>query len=130
MNYVGVGVTLTAILLVVSTHGIVMVAGGSMSPALEVGDVCLYRREAKPRAGDVVVFTREDGSLVAHRAVSVGRRGEVRTKGDACEAADRDPVPANRVKGRVVWSTGMVREQVIGALSYATLRIQSHSVWR
>lgn len=130
MNSVVACLALAAVLFAGVTHGIVVVAGGSMSPALEVGDVCLYRRNAPARIGDIVLFERESGSRVVHRVVGVDRRGAVRTKGDACEAADRDRVPATRVIGRVVWSTGMVREHANGVLSYATLRIQSQSARR
>lgn len=87
----------------VATHGVVIVGGESMSPALRVGDVCIYRRRVDAGVGDIVVYRRRDGARVVHRVVTVGPRGELRTKGDASGAADREPVPASRVAGPVVW---------------------------
>ncbi len=85
------------------THGAVVVAGGSMEPTLGIGDVCVYRRSSSVRPGQVVVFEREpDGGLVVHRAMTVGLRGEVRTKGDANDAADRELLAPDRVRGPVV----------------------------
>ncbi len=85
-----------------ATHGFVLVSGESMSPALRMGDVCVYRRNAPVEVGDVVVYRRADGARVVHRVIGVGQRGELRTKGDASTLADRDVVPAHDVAGPVI----------------------------
>lgn len=97
-----IALPVAALVLACATHGAVIVAGGSMEPTLSPGDVCIYRRTASVRPGQMVVFEREDGAgLVVHRAVTVGLRGEVRSKGDANESVDRDLVAREYVKGPV-----------------------------
>lgn len=93
---------LAALAFIVATHGAVVVTGGSMEPTLSAGDLCIYRRTASVRPGQVVVFEREGAGLVVHRAVTVGLRGEVRSKGDANESADRELVAPERVCGPVM----------------------------
>lgn len=85
-----------------ATHGVILVAGESMSPALRMGDVCVYRRGAAVDVGDIVVYRRGDGARVVHRVIGVGQRGELRTKGDASVIADQEPVPARDVAGPVI----------------------------
>jgi len=84
------------------THGIVVVTGGSMEPALSAGDVCVYRRSADVRPGQMLVFEREGAGLIVHRAVTVGLHGEVRTKGDANETPDSELVSRESVRGPVM----------------------------
>lgn len=72
-----------------------------MEPALKAGDVCVYRRSADVRPGQMVVFEREGAGLVVHRAVTVGLHGEVRSKGDANATADREVVPRDQLRGPV-----------------------------
>ena len=92
-----------ALALLFATHGAVVVTGGSMEPTLSPGDVCVYRKTRDVRAGQVMVFEREAGQgLVVHRAVTVGLRGEVRSRGDANEVSDPGVVAAERVRGPVV----------------------------
>lgn len=89
--------------LLVASHGAVVVTGASMEPNISPGDVCLYRRTHAVEPGQVIVYERERGhGLVVHRAVTVGLRGEVRTRGDANEVSDPDPVAAQDVRGRVL----------------------------
>jgi signal peptidase len=84
------------------THGFVYVEGASMQPALTPGDLLVYRRH-QPRLehGELVVFEHE-GSLVVHRVVGVFRDGSLRTKGDANERLDADPIAEDAVRGEVV----------------------------
>jgi signal peptidase I len=91
-----------ALVMACVTHGVVVVTGGSMEPTLKAGDVCVYRRSADVRPGQMVVFEREGAGLVVHRAVTVGLRGEVRSKGDANETADRELVSSERLRGPVM----------------------------
>lgn len=94
--FVGVSVALLM-------YGAVVVTGASMEPTLVPGDVCVYRRTSTVRSGEIVVFEREGGGgLVVHRAVAVGSRGEVRSKGDANKVADREIVVSEQVRGLVV----------------------------
>ncbi len=61
------------------------VASGSMSPALDVGDV-VYVTAGDPEVGDIVVLSL-DGQLITHRIVSV-ENGDFVTKGDANDEPD------------------------------------------
>ncbi len=89
--------------LLVASHGVVIVTGASMEPTLSRGDLCLYRRTRVIEPGQVLVFEREDGQgLVVHRAVTVGLRGEIRSRGDANDTNDPDLIAAGQVRGRVL----------------------------
>jgi signal peptidase I len=82
-------------------HGVLYVEGGSMQPALDAGDVIVYRRYgAAPRAGELVVFEHR-GGLVVHRVAAVMRDGRLRTRGDANSSLDGEPVDADSVRGTV-----------------------------
>jgi hypothetical protein len=81
------------------------IRGSSMVPALVDGDEVLVEPlRAPPRPGDVVVFRRREGGLVAHRVVSVDE-GEVRTWGDAC----RDPDPTKLARAVLFRATRLRR---------------------
>jgi len=88
---------------------LVTVMSGSMAPAYRT-DAVLAVAPVDPadvREGDVIAFeTEADRPLVTHRVVAVEREtGGLNfvTKGDANEEADRDPVAATAVRGRVVF---------------------------
>ncbi|MGB9955314.1 signal peptidase I [Haloferax prahovense] len=89
------------------------VLSGSMSPTFDAGDVVVVRDvpPADISEGDIITY-REAGSAitdertdrVTHRVVAVDRSGDspvFRTKGDANEDVDSDPVAADRVVGSV-----------------------------
>lgn len=99
------GVTAGVLWLVVAlTHGVAIVGGGSMRPALHSGDVVVYRRGAQGVAvGDLVVFTHPAWSGgVVHRVVTIARDGSLMTRGDANATEDSEPVSRDRVKGITV----------------------------
>jgi hypothetical protein len=74
----------------------------------------------------MVVFEREGAGLVVHRAVTVGLRGEVRSKGDANETADRELVSPERLRGPVMLAlpTGRLDASLTrcGVLHFSTNR--------
>lgn len=75
-----------------------------MEPALHAGDVIVYRRTGAVLAqGDLVVFEHRD-SLVVHRVAGVLRGGALRTRGDANDVVDAEPVPASAVRGEVAFT--------------------------
>ncbi|WP_396613719.1 signal peptidase I (plasmid) [Haloferax sp. S1W] len=89
------------------------VLSGSMSPTIDAGDVVVVRDVAPETVskGDIITY-RESGSSitdertdrVTHRVVAVDRSGDTpvfRTKGDANEEVDADPVRANELVGKV-----------------------------
>lgn len=82
------------------------VATGSMEPNISVGDmvICAQAGGEDLEVGDVMVFYR-DGEIVVHRIVGIAEEttGPVyTTRGDANNADDADPVPAEDVIGRVI----------------------------
>jgi signal peptidase I len=83
---------------------LVVVAGTSMSPALDPGDRLLVLR-LRPRVGDVVAVARE-GRTIVKRVAAVD--GDVLTLlGDNAEASTDSrafgPVPRSSVLGRAVY---------------------------
>lgn len=86
------------------------VASGSMEPEMPVGSLVLVRKTepADLKTGDIIVFAspRKDGENVTHRVTANDpERKQLTTKGDANESQDPEPVPYDRVVGRVVWHT-------------------------
>lgn len=78
----------------------VTVLSGSMEPTFSPGDLLLLHRQAEYQPGDILTFW-DQGSLTTHRAISSTPQGFV-TQGDYNNAPDPDPVPPERVVGRVV----------------------------
>lgn len=61
----------------------VPVTGSSMVPFLHNGDLVYLDRPKRLRRGDVVLFTREDGSYILHRVWKTCRDGRFSMVGDA-----------------------------------------------
>jgi signal peptidase len=82
-----------------------VVISGSMSPAVEAGDVVVTSPvpENRMRPGLVIRFhdPRRPGRYVLHRVVRVAEDGRLVTKGDANLVTDVAPVPKGTVTG--VW---------------------------
>src|SRR4051794_25137690 len=86
------------------------VRSGSMTPAIETGDVAVTKpiSPLTPRAGDTVSFVDPEGTgrLSSHGVQSVGAGGsEVAfvTRGDANPSTERGRVPAGGSIGEVVF---------------------------
>lgn len=79
---------------------VAVVASGSMEPALSVDDMILNRAQKQYQVGDIITFAK-GASLTTHRIVAITEEG-YRTRGDANNAADPDPVAPRQVVGRVV----------------------------
>ncbi|PZR53757.1 signal peptidase I [Xylanimonas oleitrophica] len=79
----------------------------SMEPRYPVGTLVVVRPTDDVRTGDVITYQLRSGEahVVTHRVVAVGATttGEPRyvTRGDANEAADREPVRPVQVRGEV-----------------------------
>ena len=108
---------------------LVRVAGESMHPALHRADVCLIRRGASIRRGDVVLYRAPGHRLaVLHRVIGRTAEGYV-THGDANPIADFDPLPPGAVRGRLiaVLPVGALLERWRGESGGATLHNQSQT---
>ena len=105
----GLAAALVSQLLGRTGHGLVVIAGGSMTPALPLGSLVVVEPVSDPatlRAGDVVTIrTEPDRAPVTHRIVRVVQHdGSVwlELRGDANAAADPVIFPASAVLGRAV----------------------------
>jgi signal peptidase len=102
----------------------VVVLSGSMSPAIEPGDILVERKIAPrdARIGDVITFREPAGErrLLTHRVRSVRARGErvtIVTKGDANNSVERFVVAAGDEVGTPAWR--------IPALGYVTTFVRT-----
>lgn len=125
---------LTALLLLVALAALMLVpallgydryviTGGSMGGALPRGSIAYEKRVAVGglRVGDVITYTPPGhGARVTHRIVSIGRDGQMRTKGDVNRVAD--PWGRFRLTGA---DQGVVRFHVpLAGYAYAALGIR------
>lgn len=84
-----------------------VVLSGSMSPAMEPGDIAVITQvdSSDVKVGDVIAYERNGNpqSLATHRVIEVIPNGGLsfRTKGDANEDPDQHLVEASSVVGRV-----------------------------
>lgn len=111
---------------------VVRVAGESMHPALHTADVCLVRRRARVRTGDIILYA-EPGyaSAVLHRVTGRASDGYV-TRGDANPVPDFRHLAPGYVCGRViaVIPVGALLERWRGTGGGATLHNQSQTARR
>ena len=102
--FVGFG----AVLIVLSTFsnvlGVFTALGGSMSPAINLGDMIITSgvNPADIKVGDIITF-KESTSIVTHRVVGITSIGFL-TRGDANNAADASTVAASQIIGKVNFS--------------------------
>lgn len=83
-----------------------VVVSGSMEPAIQTGSLCIYNTSASygdVKEGDVIVFTRQDGIQICHRALSISPAG-IETKGDANKNSDGISTTENNFNG-ILWMT-------------------------
>jgi signal peptidase len=85
-----------------------IIASGSMTPTMEVGDVAIVvsTDTNKIQAGDIIQYQKE-GEMTLHRVIEIHETpaGKIFiTKGDANTAPDSDPVYPNQIKGKLILS--------------------------
>ena len=85
-----------------------VVASGSMSPAMNVGDIAVIAKMPPQSLGvsDILVF-RKETSTVMHRVTKISSRGGIiyfDTQGDANNAPDAPPVESKNVEGKVLFT--------------------------
>jgi signal peptidase len=98
-----------------------VVRSGSMTPAIDTGDVVVVRpiAPASARVGDIVTFDNH-GKLTSHRVRATGRSGEdmlFTTQGDANTGQEHWKVPVNGRIGRVMYR--------VPKLGFVVVRVQS-----
>ena len=101
--YFGLGVALAI------DKPLVAVVGGSMSPALEAGDLVIVQgiRASKIQVEDVIVFDPPQGVRTIHRVTRIqtlpNGTFQFKTRGDAVDHEDRDWISEQYVDGRVIY---------------------------
>jgi len=99
------------------------VQSGSMAPAIPTGSVVFVQAREEYNVGDVITFNSPTAVPITHRIEDsfldedTGSQLLYRTKGDANDAADADPVRPASIIGRTVWH--------IPLLGYALGSVQS-----
>ncbi len=78
----------------------VAIISGSMSPAIEVGDLIIIGEADSYQINDIVTF-RSGSSLVTHRIIALDN-GKAITKGDFNNVADKNPVEMSDIVGKVI----------------------------
>ena len=87
----------------------VPVTGNSMCPFLHPGDIVYLNRFADLEKGDIVLFTRPDGSFVLHRIYQIKKDGTYLILGD--NQLMPEPVPAERIHAIV--TSARIKEKVV-----------------
>jgi len=96
-------------LVLATTTPWVIVASGSMRPALEVGDLIIIQGipANSIRVEDIIVFDSPQGARTIHRVTRMQtlQNGtmQFKTKGDANPSEDPDWTPEQSVHGRVIY---------------------------
>ena len=87
----------------------VPVTGNSMCPFLHPGDIVYLNWFAALKKGDIVLFTRPDGSFVLHRIYQIKKDGTYLILGD--NQLLPEPVPAERIHAIV--TSARIKEKVV-----------------
>ena len=87
----------------------VPVTGNSMCPFLHPGDIVYLNRYTELEKGDIVLFTRPDGSFVLHRIYQIKKDGSYLILGD--NQLLPEPVPAERIHAIV--TSVRIKEKVV-----------------
>jgi signal peptidase len=121
--FIGLVILLILFFKFMPGFGFYIVKSGSMSPAINTGDLIFTRPQddilGYAKAGDVITFKSGD-IIVTHRAISIDD-GFIKTKGDANEDPDGALVSPENVKGVVLFS--------VPAVGLITQVLHSRSGW-
>lgn len=93
-----------------------VVLTGSMSPALEVGDLVIVE-DTEPEAiavGDVITYSVGNDTVVTHRVKEVIDDNQIQfvTQGDANNVEDMNPVSHEDLIGKVVYQFGGIGSKI------------------
>ncbi|MDP2919852.1 MAG: signal peptidase I [Dehalococcoidia bacterium] len=80
------------------SFGLYFVKSGSMRPVINPGDIVITGPVGEVRTGNIITFEQGE-AIVTHRVIAI-ENGKLRTKGDANEDPDTDPLTLNRVQGK------------------------------
>lgn len=91
-----------------------VIVSGSMEPELEIGDIAVVKNVNKDelQVGDVISF-REGNAVVTHRITEITEEGKYKTKGDANNTEDTNPVDFINIEGKLSFRISKVGYAVI-----------------
>jgi signal peptidase len=100
------------VILPLAGHPVIIIAGSSMAPAVQMGSIVVEERPdaadaAAPAPGDVASFRLASGTTVTHRVTRVVERDDgiwYEIKGDANAEPDPTLLPSQALVGRVLGS--------------------------
>lgn len=79
----------------------VIVISGSMSPAVEIGDLLIIREADEYITGDIITF-KSNSSYITHRIIGFDDESRAITKGDFNNVKDAAPVELKDIEGKIV----------------------------
>ena len=80
----------------------VVIAGKSMLPSLDVGDVILTKPANEINQQDIVVFRDKNNAVVTHRVIEIKEQGVIITQGDNNNSPD-EPITEDQIEGIVIF---------------------------
>lgn len=83
-------------------YKIYLVQSGSMSPAINTGDLVVVKPNLKYKKGDIITFSSKNNFNITHRIVEI-KNNKVETKGDANQVTDQDLIDIDKVLGKVFY---------------------------
>ena len=81
-------------------YKILLVQSGSMSPAINTGDLVIIKPYKNYKKGNIVTFLSNKKVNVTHRIIKIEDKN-VTTKGDANQVNDQETVNLNQILGKV-----------------------------
>jgi len=82
----------------------VVIAGKSMVPTLELGDVVIEKVADEYNVGDIITFRDKNNAVITHRLVKIAEDGETMytTQGDANNAED-ESITKDKIEGVMIF---------------------------
>jgi len=84
-------------------YKILLVQSGSMSPAINTGDLVVVKPISKYQKGDIITFWSKEKINITHRIISI-QDNQINTKGDANQVSDQDFIEKNQILGKVFYN--------------------------
>lgn len=83
-------------------YKILLVQSGSMSPAINTGDLVVVKPSSKYKKGDIVTFLSKGKITTTHRIADI-QNNQIITKGDANQVSDQDSIEKEQILGKVFY---------------------------
>ena len=84
-------------------YKILLVQSGSMSPAINTGDLVIVKPSSKYKKGDIVTFLSKGKITTTHRIADI-QNNQIITKGDANQVNDQGFIEKEQILGKVFYN--------------------------